>query len=403
MTHSSRRQFLAGSCRVGTAVALGLGDRWAESIGRIARLLDPPPLDPFANGRKLASLRFMGETGRRLERRTGRGLSGRYTIDLARLDDDALVIPRERFFIRTAAPDRLDLTKPWRVRVRGLVERPEAIPIERFNELAGPRGVHLLECSGNVGSFGLMSAAEWDGVPVTEILDTLKPARDGLNVLVSGFDDHSGEAKGSRRGASWVFTREQLEQTGAFFATRMNGEPLSRDHGQPVRLIVPGWYGCTCIKWVDEIRLVGDGQRATSQMREYARRTHQRGQPRLARDYRPAEIDLAAMPIRVEKWRVDGGIVYRVVGILWGGTKTTDALTIRFSRGVDGAFQRNARDYRVDHCEHTTNQTWTLWWHAWKPTAPGEYRITMHIDDPAIRTRRLDRGYYARTVEIDQV
>ena len=57
----------------------------------------------------------------------------------------------------------------------------------------------------------------------------------------------------------------------------------------------------------------------------------------------------------------------------------------------------------MDHCEHTTNQTWTLWWHAWTLTAPAEYRITMHIDDPAIRTRRLDRGYYARTVEIDQV
>ena len=38
----------------------------------------------------------------------------------------------------------------------------------------------------------------------------------------------------------------------------MNGAPLPRDHGLPVRLLMPGWYGCTCIKWVDEIRFVDE-------------------------------------------------------------------------------------------------------------------------------------------------
>ena len=46
----------------------------------------------------------------------------------------------------------------------------------------------------------------------------------------------------------------------------MNGAPLTRDHGFPVRLIVPGWYGCSCIKWVDRIELVADEAPATTQM-----------------------------------------------------------------------------------------------------------------------------------------
>ena len=37
----------------------------------------------------------------------------------------------------------------------------------------------------------------------------------------------------------------------------MNGEPLRPITGMPVRLVVPGWYGCAWIKWVDAIRLVG--------------------------------------------------------------------------------------------------------------------------------------------------
>jgi len=111
----------------------------------------------------------------------------------------------------------------------------------------------------------------------------------------------------------------------------MNGQPLSRDHGAPVRLIMPGWYGCTSIKWVNAITFVDENFLATSQMQEFAARTHQQGVPKLARDYRPAIIDQAAMPIRVEKWFVDGRIKYRVLGILWGGSRLVKALEIRFN------------------------------------------------------------------------
>jgi DMSO/TMAO reductase YedYZ molybdopterin-dependent catalytic subunit len=92
-----------------------------------------------------------------------------------------------------------------------------------------------------------------------------------------------------------VFSFDDLERSGAFLATHMSGEPLSLDHGAPVRLIVPGWYGCACIKWVNEPRYVGVEEPATSQMTEFASRTHQDGAPELARDFLPAEIDVAAM------------------------------------------------------------------------------------------------------------
>ncbi len=111
-------------------------------------------------------------------------------------------------------------------------------------------GAHLLECSGNGRHrrFGLMSAAEWSGVQLSTLLERLEMARTATRVLVSGFDGHSGPHSGSRAGASWVFTFAELETQGAFLATRMNGAPLPKHHGQPVRLIMPGWYGCTCIK-----------------------------------------------------------------------------------------------------------------------------------------------------------
>ena len=115
----------------------------------------------------------------------------------------------------------------------------------------------------------------------------------------------------------------------------------------------------------------------------------------MARSFAPAEIDIAAMPVRVEQWRADDQLVYRVVGILWGGKQTTDALVIRFN-GWE-------RYVPVESYEHTTTNTWTLWSHAWRPTKPGEYVIRLKVDDPAIRTRRLDRGRYQRVVRIEEV
>lgn len=159
---------------------------------------------------------------------------------------------------------------------------------------------------------------------------------------------------------------------------------------------MPNWYGCTCIKWVDAITVVDDGAPATSQMREFASRTHQDGVPALARDYQPATIDQAAMPVRVEKWRGARGIVYRVVGIMWGGDRVTDKLSIRFGPG---------RPYvRVDLCpKQSTNQTWTIWSHAWRPGKAGPYAIALAIDDPSNRARRLAAGFYQRTIDITEV
>ncbi len=176
----------------------------------------------------------------------------------------------------------------------------------------------------------------------------------------------------------------------------MNGAPLPRNHGSPVRLIVPGWYGCACIKWVTAIALVPDAAQPTSQMWEFARRTHQNGVPQLARDYEAPVIDTAATPIRIEKWTVGGKMEYRVVGIMWGGQKPTSALSIRFRASQPWM--------KVDDCPPAkTTDTWSLWTHTWKPAETGRYQIVLRVDDPTIRTRRLDLYFYTREVEITDI
>ena len=317
----------------------------------------------FVGGTFLRTVPFDNEGPALLGVPTGAGLDGRLYDDLASLAPDTRVTPTSRFYIRTRYPDRIDPAAPWRVRISGLVEPggEVALSFEDLAPLIGPRGVHLLECSGNGGGafFGMLSTAEWDGVPLLALLDAkTKRLPVATRVLVSGFDDHSQPSVRSTACASWIFTLGELAETGAFLATRMNGEPLPSDHGFPLRLVVPGWYGCTCIKWVDAISFVDDTAPATSQMQEFASRTMQQGTPELARDYLPAEIDQAAMPVRVEEWRVGGRIAYRVLGLAWGGKRPTDALSIRMSSLIRSTARLSFE--RVGLCAPvTTNATWS--------------------------------------------
>ena len=345
-------------------------------------------LQPLPGGRLLGTIP-LGARGRRspLNRLLGTGLDARLFTDLSTLAPESdLVTPNERFYVRTAA----SLPAAAGTRVAG-------VDFARLERSPGRTrvGPYLMECAGNSdpANFGLMSVATWTGFAMPAIIDQLAGDRQGRRVLVSGTDPE-GPSATSVPGASWIFSRDQLER--AVLAVQMNDAPLPPDHGGHARLVVPGWYGCACIKWVDRIELVADDVPATSQMLEFAARTQQPSTAKMAREFAPAAIDTAAMPVRVEKWRVDGRIEYRITGIIWGGTTPTNALSIRFKSGGDWT--------RVEHCPlPASTLTWSLWTHTWRPDTPGRYEIVLRVDDPTVRTRRLDIFFYVREAQIEEV
>ena len=332
-----------------------------------------------------------------LETPLSSGANFRLFTDLSTLSKETLVPESGRFFVRTGCPEPVPAADAWSLEIGGLVDRARSLSLAELRRLVRPVGTYLIECAGNgdATNFGLMCTAQWEGVPVGLLLDRVRPQSQARRVLVSGID-FSEPTPTSIPGASWIFTRDELEASGAFLALQMNGEPLARDHGLPARLVVPNWYGCASIKWVNRIAFVEDDVAATPQMLEYAVRTHQPRGLTLAREFQPAQIDHAATVIRVEKWLVRNRVEYRVVGVLWGGSRPTNALQIRFNR--DETFER------VDDCPlPTSTTTWSLWSHVWRPRSPGWYQVALRIADPSIRTRRLDRNFYARDVDIAEV
>jgi DMSO/TMAO reductase YedYZ molybdopterin-dependent catalytic subunit len=353
--------------------------------------------DPFRGGSLLGVVDFSEEGQAPMGEALGAELDGRLFTDLSKLTPENPIIPTSTFYIRTRASKLLDATKPWSIPFGGLIEKPFSVSVPDLEKMARPMGMHLMECAGNarLAHFGMLSAAEWEGVQLEGILEGAKSKLPGARVLISGFDQYATESISSVPGASWIFTLDQLKSSRAFLATKMNGQPLTPDHGSPVRLVAPGWYGCTCVKWVNEISLVNEDAAATSQMREYASRTMQTGVPRLAKDYQPASLDPAAMPVRIEKWLVGEKIKYRVAGIQWGGSRPVDGLEIRFNPEEEYI--------PVESLRITSSNSWNFWSHAWAPQKPGKYLIRLRLKGANTVTRRLDSGYYMRSVEITEI
>jgi DMSO/TMAO reductase YedYZ molybdopterin-dependent catalytic subunit len=374
----SRREFLTDAVVAGSALLLGSSHE----------LLAQAPAS-IRQGKLVRTIRFRGSR-RFLEKIVGTGWHGRLSKDLSKLSEKTLITPNDKFYIRTRCPLNLPKAVNWKISLRDQERAAGQVAAKDLAKRAKPKGVHLLECSGNGGSFGLISAAEWSGVPILEVLDDA--GLKGENILVRGFDEHKKMPKQAMQsGCSWIFKREQLAKSGAFLATEMNGHPLPVDHGYPVRLLVPGWYGCTCVKWVRSIEIVDAKAKSTRHMREYARRTQQKGTPRRAKDFRPAEMDTAAIPIRVEEWKEGKETVFKVIGLVWGGDKVVSGLDIHIG---------DEPVVPVSSFAQKTHTTWSLWSHEWKPTREGRFDIWLTVRDKKVRTRRLDRRYYKRRIEI---
>jgi len=329
----NRRRFLEVAGLSGAAgAALGSGVV-VYGLERTDRFGTSGYSEEAGEGELVGRMEFLNEGRVEMDAAFGSELDGRLFTSLDNLDEKTLVTAAERFYLRTRASKIVADAKDWTVAVDGLATAKRALTIGELRAMEQPMGLQLMECAGNTRAahFGMISVGDWSGVPLSELLRKLRPLPEATRVLVSGFDRYEGSSATSTPGASWIFTFEEMKQAGAFLALELDGKALSRDHGAPVRLVMPGWYGCTCIKWVERITFVDERAEATSQMGEYAARTHQQGSPRLAREFAAARIDAAAMPIRVEKWRTAGRVKYRVVGLLWGGTGTVGALGIRFN------------------------------------------------------------------------
>ncbi len=183
-----------------------------------------------------------------------------------------VVMPNARFYVRNHFETPFLDADTWRLTVGGLVDRTLSLGVHDLRRLPAQTLVATLECAGNGRSMldppvdgeqwrlGAVSTAEWTGVALVEVLDRAGPRSDACEVLLRGAD--GGIPGGLPGGATEPIRFERSlslddARTGdALLAYAMNGEPLPVQHGYPLRLIVPGWYAVTSVKWLTDIELI---------------------------------------------------------------------------------------------------------------------------------------------------
>jgi DMSO/TMAO reductase YedYZ molybdopterin-dependent catalytic subunit len=123
-----------------------------------------------------------------------------------------------------------------------------------------------LECAGNgrLGiaplpqgepwSRGAVATALWTGVPLGAVLREAGVPDHATAVLARGADE--GTVAGRLQPFQRALPIEKALDGDTLLAFEMNGRPLAPEHGAPVRLIVPGWYGMASVKWLSELRFV---------------------------------------------------------------------------------------------------------------------------------------------------
>jgi DMSO/TMAO reductase YedYZ molybdopterin-dependent catalytic subunit len=154
----------------------------------------------------------------------------------------------------------------WRLRIGGAVRRPVEFTLAGL-QAREPRTLAVtLECAGNGRSLlkprplsqpwihGGIGTADWTGTPLAPLLAEAGVDPEAVDIVFTGAD--RGVQGGEEQDYAWSLTVPEAMSPDILLAYAMNGSPLAPQHGFPVRLLVPGWYGMASVKWLTGIEAV---------------------------------------------------------------------------------------------------------------------------------------------------
>ena len=167
----------------------------------------------------------------------------------------------------------------WTLSIGGLVERPRSVSLEEIKALPAKTLRVTLECAGN--GRGQMSprypsmpwleegvsTAEWTGTPLAGLLGAAGVRPGAQEIVFRGTD------RGIDRGTEHDYERSlgvaEAMREDVLVVYAMNGQPLLPQHGAPLRLVVPGWYGMASVKWLAGIEAVAQPFEGVQQTGSY--------------------------------------------------------------------------------------------------------------------------------------
>ncbi|QSB13513.1 sulfite oxidase [Natronosporangium hydrolyticum] len=282
------------------------------------------------------------------------------------------------------------------VTIAGRVTRPVRLDLPALR--ARPRVTTrvTMECAGNGRALlnprpvsqpwltGAVGTAEWTGTPLAPVLREAGLADDAVEVVFAGADH------GVERGVTQDYQRSlpvaEALRDEVLLAYEMNGVPLPPQHGAPLRLVVPGWYGMAHVKWLRQITVRDtpfDGYQNTS---AYRLRQHpdEPGEP-VTRMLPRALLQPPGYPDFMSRVRGLAAGPCRLTGRAWAG----DAEVTGVEVSIDGGEHWTPAALEPSDAPAWV---WRRWWYDWQAT-PGHYRLQARATDAAGRTQPVDQSW----------
>jgi DMSO/TMAO reductase YedYZ molybdopterin-dependent catalytic subunit len=184
--------------------------------------------------------------------------------------------PRDQFFTTQHYGHPEVDPAAFRLKVSGLVKQPISLSLDDLRRMRSVEVMAGFECSGNRRPLqGLSGNGRWTGVPLRAVLDKADVKDEAREFVFFGADH--GEEEVEFRAQKFKLdqqfgrslTREKALSGEPLLAYAMNGEPLTKHQGAPLRLLVPGWYGVANVKWLSEIHVQQDAYLGKYQARWY--------------------------------------------------------------------------------------------------------------------------------------
>ena len=284
----------------------------------------------------------------------------------------------------------------WRLRVDGLVERQLELSLQELRRLPAREVVATMECAGNgrariephvVSQPWLQEAvgtAAWRGASLAAVLAEAGVAAGATDVLFTALD------RGVEGGEEQVYARSlplvEAVREDVLLAYEVNGVPLPPQHGFPLRLLVPGWYGMASVKWLERITLV-DAPHEGYQMRHSYRLRQEEdevGIP-LERIQVRALLVPPGIPEFLSRARVVEAGACVLHGRAWSGCGEVTGVDV----SVDGGETWSEAELGPPALGPWAWRAWRFLWNA----APGEHELCCRARDAAGNEQPLEPAW----------
>ena len=292
-------------------------------------------------------------------------------LDLRRLN--SWKTTNEEFFtFHQSSTPKVDASN-WRLTVGGFVERAAEFTLEDLKGRRDRRDAGTaLECAGNTGHpqlmNGLVSNAVWTGVSLAPLLKECGVKPEAREIVFLGADTEkekkwqAGDQEFISPHGRSIYVQDAISPE-PLLAFEMNGSPLPAEHGFPLRLILPGWYGMSQVKWLTRIEVIDRRYEGRHMARNYhSLRALQSPEGTLWLDSSISKNRLKSAVARVTRGRVGDKFLYRISGAAWGGKSRVEKVQVRVDDGPwrDAGIDRRSGDF-----------AWILWSCDWLDAKPG--------------------------------